>query len=96
MLRDKTEPVHDREIMLSQFNRFVQDLLRDQVSRNCFCAWEIELLVDLQDCPLREASRRSTLLQYQKAGLRHLAKGFSTPLKFSDFFQQRRPKKTSA
>lgn len=95
MRSSETEPVYERELMLSQFNRFIQDLLRDHVSRNCFCAWEIELLVDLQDCPLREAGRRSTLLQYQKAGLRHLANGFSTPLKFSEFFQQRGAKAKS-
>jgi hypothetical protein len=75
----------DSEAVLAQFNRLIQELLRGNLNRNTFRPWEIELLLDIESCSLRDASKRDTLRRYQKAVQRHMEKGASTPLKLSEY-----------
>ena len=83
------DPVLDSEIVLAQFNRLINELLRGNMTRNCFRPWEIELLLDIDDCSLREASKRDTLRRYQKAVQRQMERGAHQPLKLSEFLNQR-------
>ena len=55
----ESEP--DSETVLAQFNRLIQELLRGNMHRNTFRPWEIELLLDIEGCSLREAHKRDTL-----------------------------------
>jgi hypothetical protein len=75
----------DSEAVLAQFNRLIQELLRGNMNRNTFRPWEIELLLDIEGCSLREANKRDTLRRYQKAVQRHMEKGAPTPLKLSEY-----------
>lgn len=71
--------------MLHQFNRLVQELLRGALNRNTFRPWEVELLLDIENCNLRDGARRETLRRYQKAVQRHMEKGATRPLKLSEY-----------
>ncbi len=73
------------EEVLAQFNRLIRELLRGQINRNTFRPWEVELLLDVENCALRESSRASTLRRYQKAVLRQLDRGAEKPMKLSEF-----------
>ncbi len=75
----------DSETVLAQFNRLIQELLRGNMHRNTFRPWEVELLLDIETCNLRDASRRETLRRYQRAVQRHMEKGARLPLKMSEY-----------
>jgi hypothetical protein len=77
----------DSDAVLAQFNRLIQELLRGNIHRNTFRPWEIELLLDIESCNLREASKRETLRRYQKAVQRHMEKGARLPLKLSEYLE---------
>ena len=75
----------DSDAILAQFNRLMQELLRGNMQRNTFRPWEIELLLDIESCSLRESTKRDILKRYQKAVQRHMEKGARLPLKLSEY-----------
>src|SRR6267154_604340 len=77
----------DSDAVLAQFNRPLQELLRGNMHRNTFRPGEIELLLDIESCNLREASKRETLRRYQKAVQRQMEKGGRLPLKLSEYLE---------
>jgi hypothetical protein len=81
------ESLPDSETVLAQFNRLIQELLRGNIQRNTFRPWEIELLLDIEGCNLREVNKRDTLRRYQKAVQRHMEKGARLPLKLSEYLE---------
>jgi len=81
------ESLPDSETVLAQFNRLIQELLRGNMQRNTFRPWEIEILLDIEGCNLREVNKRDTLRRYQKAVQRHMEKGARVPLKLSEYLQ---------
>ena len=85
MSPDKYEALPDSETVLAQFNRLIQELLRGNMHRNTFRQWEIDILLDIEACGLRDASRRETLRRYQRAVQRHMDKGAPLPLKLSEY-----------
>ena len=89
----ESEP--DSETVLAQFNRLIQELLRGNMHRNTFRPWEIELLLDIEACNLREASKRETLRRYQKAVQRHMEKGARLPLKLSEYLDAVKSKRAA-
>ena len=80
-----TEGPTDPEETLIQFNRLLRELLRGQINRNTFRPWEVELLLDIESCNLRDSSRENTLRRYQKAVQRQLLRGITPPMKLSEF-----------
>lgn len=86
----------DSDAVLAQFNRLVQELLRGNMHRNTFRPWEIELLLDIESCNLRETNRRDVLRRYQKAVQKHMDKGARTPLKLSQYLEGVRAKRSAA
>ena len=90
----ESEP--DSETVLAQFNRLIQELLRGNMHRNTFRPWEIELLLDIESCSLREANRKDVLRRYQKAVQKHMEKGSRTPLKLSQYLEGVRAKRSAA
>lgn len=83
----------DSEAILAQFNRLMQELLRGNMSRNTFRPWEVELLLDIESCNLRDSARREILRRYQKAVQRHMEKGASLPLKMSEYLDSVKAKR---
>lgn len=89
------DAVQDSEIVLARFNRLIQELLRGTVNRNTFRPWEIEILLDIEACHLRDAVKRETLRRYQKAVQRSMEKGARTPLKLSQYLAGQKSRKPS-
>src|ERR1700734_2552403 len=85
----------DSEIVLAQFNRLIQELLRGNMHRNTFRPWEVELLLDIESCSLRESAKRETLKRYQRAVQRHMEKGGRLPLKLSEYLEIVKSKKAA-
>jgi len=85
-MTERMEP-HEQ---LPQFNKLITELLRGKLQRNTFQAWEIEILLDIEACNLRDSNRRETLRRYQKAANRHLEKGGTHLLKLSEYLEKNR------
>ena len=83
----------DSETVLAQFNRLVGELLKGSVNRNTFRPWEIEVLLDIEMCNLRDSNKRETLRRYQKANQRHMEKGARLPLKLSEYLEAQRQRR---
>jgi hypothetical protein len=80
-------PDMDPEVLLAQFNRLLNELLRGNMNRNTFQPWEIEILLDIEACDLREANKREILRRYQKAVHREMEKGLPTPFRLSQYLE---------
>jgi hypothetical protein len=95
-VQDMHNSLPDSETVLAQFNRLMQELLRGSLNRNSFRPWEIELLLDIETCSLRDANKREILRRYQKAVQRHMEKGARVPLKLSEYLASVRAKRKTA
>jgi len=84
----KEEALGQEEI-LGRFQRLIRELLRGQIKRNTFQPWEVELLLDIESCRMRESSRESVLRRYEKAVVKQLERGASVPMKLSEFLKSR-------
>jgi len=80
----------DAEAQLHQFNKLMTDLLKGTLNRNTFRPWEIEILLDIEGCNLRDANRREILRRYQKAVKRNVDRGGSSLLKLSEYLELQR------
>ena len=78
-----------QELMLNRFNRLIAELMRGTILRNFFQPWEIDLLLDLDNCPLDRRRRLEIMRQYQRAVERQLDTGPGPPLKLSAFLAMR-------
>jgi hypothetical protein len=75
----------DSEARLNRFNRLMQELIRGAMNRNTFQPWEIDILLDIEACQIREPVKRETLRRYQKAVQRSMEKGAPMPLRLSEY-----------
>ncbi|HUQ90331.1 MAG TPA: hypothetical protein VM120_01540 [Bryobacteraceae bacterium] len=83
----------DSELILNQFNKLIAELLRGSISRNCFQPWEITLLLDIENCNLRESNKKETLRRYQKSVQRQMERGAATPMKLSEYLHSLKAKR---
>jgi CRP-like cAMP-binding protein len=85
----------DTEAMLLQFNRLMSELLKGAFARNTFRPWEIELLLDIEQCELDRRNKREILKRYQKAQRRHVERGADALLKLSEYLERNRVRRES-
>ena len=85
----------DSDTVLAQFNRLIGELLRGSVNRNTFRPWEIDVLLDIEMCNLRDTNKRETLRRYQKANQRYMEKGARLPLKLSEYLEAQRVRRAA-
>ena len=76
---------------LANFNVLMNELLRTGLHRANFQPWEIEILLDIESCPLRAPAKRKAIRDYQRAVQTALATGAQRPMPFSEFLQRREP-----
>ncbi len=95
-VRDMSEQTLDIEALLAQFNKLMSELLRGTMIRNTFRPWEIEILLDIEGCDLRDANRREILRRYQKAVQRHVDRGGESLLKLSEYLERNRAKRAGS
>jgi len=89
-------PELDAETILAQFNRLMNELLRGRLVRNTFRPWEIELLLDIEMCDLRDGQKRETLRRYQRAVQRQMEKGSRDPMKLSEYLAANKAKRLAS
>ena len=65
------------------------------LARTSFHPWEVELIVDLDQCQLH-TNRRRLLRRYQKAAVRGLELGAQGPLKLSEYLARTRSRRQRA
>jgi hypothetical protein len=85
----------DSDTVLAQFNRLIQEVLRGDMHRNTFRPWEVEVLLDIEHCNLRDAARRETLRRYQRAVQRQMEKGARLPMKLSEYLENVKAKRAA-
>lgn len=88
----------DTAQLVLRFKRLMHEIETGALLRNSFHAWEVELIVDLEQCQIR-ANRRRLLRRYQKAAVRALEMGAQRPLKLSEYLARtraRRPRASAA
>jgi len=81
------------EWMLSRFRRLIRELMRGVSSRNTFEPWEVEILLDVQTCPVDPRHRLEILKAYLKAVERQMETGPGPPMKLSEYLQLRRTRR---
>ncbi|HNY42657.1 MAG TPA: hypothetical protein PKJ41_19805 [Bryobacteraceae bacterium] len=89
MRADSPVPVDELESRLIQFNKLLAELLRGRIQRTTFQPWEIEILLDIEACDLRDGNRRQVLKRYQRAANRYVDRGGRTMLKLSDYLAKK-------
>ncbi|MFL6350603.1 MAG: hypothetical protein ACJ74Z_01955 [Bryobacteraceae bacterium] len=77
------------------FNQLVQELISGTVQRHVFTQWELELLLDLQTCPVRKCARADMLRRYLKAVQQRFTGDASSLLRLSAFVEQESRHRTS-
>ena len=83
------------ELMLNRFNRLISELLRGAIVRTTFQPWEVDLLLDMQNCEIEPRKRQEILRQYQKAVQKQMECGPGPPMKLSDYLQLRMTRRPS-
>jgi hypothetical protein len=84
------------EIMLNRFNRLLGELMRGAITRNAFEAWEVEILLDIENCRVERKRRTEILRQYQRAVERQMVTGPGPPMKLSTFLELRARRRENA
>ncbi len=82
--------MEDSQAILSRFNRLMRDIQDGEVTRTCFRAWEIDLLLDIQACDLSFMNKRRVFQRYAKAVRKRLEQGSPHPLKLSEYLARGR------
>jgi hypothetical protein len=73
------------EMMLNRFKRLMGEVMRGVIARNSFLPWEIEILMDMENCQLDRRRRFDILRQYQRAVERQMVTGPGPPMLLSTF-----------
>ena len=79
----------ERELDLNRFKRLMGEVMRGQIGRNSFLAWEVDILLDFDACELEPRRRTEILRQYQRAVERQFECGPGPPMKLSQFLVER-------
>jgi hypothetical protein len=77
------------ELTLNRFRKLVTELQRGAIHRNSFEPWEIEILMDLENCSLTRRRRLDILGQYLRAVERQMEGGSAVPMRLSEFLAMR-------
>jgi hypothetical protein len=75
--------------MLHRFRRLLGELVHGIPSRNNFFRWEIELMMDFEQCVMPTRRRAEILRQYERAVTRQMETGPGPPMKLSEFLEAR-------
>jgi len=89
MVMSDADDLVERELMLNRFRRLMTELQRGVINRNNFQPWEIDLLLDIENCQLERRRRADIIRQYIRAVERQLENGPGPPMKLSEFLALR-------
>ena len=75
------------ELMLNRFRRLIAGLLRGDLGRTCFQPWEMDILLDIENCEIEPDRWPELLRRYEKAVEKQMEMGPGPPMKLSEFLQ---------
>lgn len=78
----------DNTAVLARFSVLMDELLRSGFQRGKFEPWEIDLLLDIECCPLNDIAKRKALHGYENAVQTDMECGASKPMRFSAYLQR--------
>jgi hypothetical protein len=79
------EELIDTELTLNRFRRLIRELTSGTLARNSFQPWEVEILMDLENCRLERRRRLDIIRQYERAVERQMNSAPGPPMKLSEF-----------
>jgi hypothetical protein len=82
-------------ILIAQFNALLQEVISGQFQRCTFAPWELDLLLDIESCSVRQSSRVGLLRRYQHAACQRALIGPQPILRFSDFLIEQRRRRSN-
>jgi hypothetical protein len=82
-------------ILIAQFNALIQEVVSGQFQRHVFAPWELDVLLDIESCRVRQSSRIGLLRRYQQATCQRALRGGQPLLRFSDFLLEQRRRRSS-
>ena len=85
----------DRDLMFSRFQRLITEVIRGGTTRTAFQPWELQILLDINECALDPKQQVAILRQYRSAVERQLETAPGPPMKLSEFLQSRRTRRSS-
>jgi hypothetical protein len=80
----------DSNTMLAQFNLLIGELLAGSMQRGKFRPWEIDIILDIENCNLQGPAKRNVLSEYSKAVQAELEKGAQRPLLLSEYLERQK------
>jgi len=82
-------------ILIAQFNALIQEVISGQFQRHVFAPWEVDVLLDIESCRVRQSSRVGLLRRYQHAACQRALHGSQTLLRFSGFLLEQRRRRSN-
>lgn len=82
-------------ILINQFNTLIQEVISGKFQRYVFAPWEVDLLLDIESCKVRQSSRIGLLRRYQQAACQRALRGSQPLLRFSDFLLEQRRRRSN-
>ena len=83
----ETDDPSNWELTLNRFHRLIREILQGETRRTVFQPWEVEILVDIEECRLEQRRRARVLRGYLRAVERQLELGPGPPMKLSKFLE---------
>ena len=88
-VRMAADDLVELELMLNRFKRLMGEVVRGVIARNSFQPWEMEILMDMENCQLDRRRRFDILRQYTRAVERQMVTGPGPPMTLSQFLAMR-------
>jgi hypothetical protein len=83
------EDPYKLEIQLHRFNKLLAEVMRGAITRNSFQRWELDILIDMDQCQLDRRRRLEIIRQYQRAVTKQMERGPGPPMMLSQFLEIR-------
>jgi hypothetical protein len=72
-------------VTIEAFERFMREVASGSLKRNAFAAWEVDLLLDLQQVRMERGRSEQLMRRYRQAARKYLERGADVPLKLSEY-----------
>jgi hypothetical protein len=81
--------MENQEISGERFCRLMREIERGGTSRTSFDSWEVEFLVDMDNCVSAAPVRANVWQRYVRSAVKRIEEGGREPLKLSEYLAGR-------
>ena len=86
----------EAERMRNRFRKPVAEVTLENVKRNAFEPWEVEIPLDMEACSIEPKRRGEILRQYLRGVEKQMEKGPGPPMKLSGILQRKTTRRPSS